>query len=103
MVKKLGLVSVNRTSKYSKCRSFLHSFIHIRWQKWNNLDIYGFGAKIIVCKEDYTVLLSLELATTANLYLDPNPDPDPPVFWILLSLSKNSKKKLDFYCFVTSF
>jgi hypothetical protein len=28
--------------------------------------------------------------------LDPDPDPDP-------SISKNSKKNLDFYCFVTSF
>jgi hypothetical protein len=51
---------------------------------------------------------------------DPNPDTDPHVFgppgsgfglirevWIririLLSLSKNRKKNLDFYCFVTSF
>jgi hypothetical protein len=29
------------------------------------------------------------------------PDPDPSI--ILLSASKNSKKNLDFYCFVTSF
>jgi hypothetical protein len=44
--------------------------------------------------------------------LDPDPDPfvrgmDPnPAtirFWILLSLSKNSKENFDFYCFVTSF
>jgi hypothetical protein len=28
--------------------------------------------------------------------MDSNPDPDP-------SLSKNSKKNLDFYCFVSSF
>jgi hypothetical protein len=44
---------------------------------------------------------------------DPNQDldpPDPHVFWAswirirsLLSLSKNGKKNLDFYCFVTSF
>jgi hypothetical protein len=30
---------------------------------------------------------------------DPDTAPDPD----LLSLSKNSKKNLDFYCFVTSF
>jgi hypothetical protein len=36
---------------------------------------------------------------------DPDPDPDPLVrgIRILLSFSKNSKKNLDFYCFVTSF
>ncbi len=43
---------------------------------------------------------------------DPNPDPDPPDPHYLglldpdldlLLLSKNSKKNLDFYCFVTSF
>ncbi len=32
---------------------------------------------------------------------DPPPDPDPSI--ILLSSSKNSKKNLDSYCFVTSF
>jgi hypothetical protein len=40
--------------------------------------------------------------------LDPDPlvrcvDPDPDLDPVLLSLSKNSKKNLDFYCFVTSF
>jgi hypothetical protein len=44
--------------------------------------------------------------------LDPDPDPDPLSevwiririrIWILLTLSKNSKKNLDFSCFVTSF
>jgi hypothetical protein len=44
--------------------------------------------------------------------LDPDPDPDPLVrgmdpdrirIWILVTLSKNSKKNLDFSCFVTSF
>jgi hypothetical protein len=42
--------------------------------------------------------------------LDPDRDPDPLVrgmiqirIWILLTLSKNSKKNLDFSCFVTSF
>jgi hypothetical protein len=39
---------------------------------------------------------------------DPDPlvkgmDPDPDPFIILLSSSKNSKKNLDSYCFVTSF
>jgi hypothetical protein len=29
-------------------------------------------------------------------------DPDPIRIWILLTLSKNSKKTLDFSCFVTS-
>ncbi len=33
--------------------------------------------------------------------MDPDPDPDP--IWILLTLSKNSKKNLDFSYFVTSF
>ncbi len=32
-----------------------------------------------------------------------DPDPDPAPVWILLTLSKDSKKTLDFYCFVTSF
>jgi hypothetical protein len=35
--------------------------------------------------------------------LDPDPDPLVRGIRILLSLSKNSKKNLDFYCFVTSF
>ncbi len=36
--------------------------------------------------------------------LDPDPDLDPSnMIWILLTLSKNSKKNLDFSCFVTSF
>jgi hypothetical protein len=39
---------------------------------------------------------------------DPDPlvkgmDPDPDLFIILLSSSKNSKKNLDSCCFVTSF
>jgi hypothetical protein len=35
--------------------------------------------------------------------MDPDPDPDPDPTIILLSSSKNSKKNLDSYCFVTSF
>jgi hypothetical protein len=44
-----------------------------------------------------------------HIYLGlPNPDPlvkgmDPDPSFILLSSSKNSKKNLDSYCFVTSF
>jgi hypothetical protein len=39
--------------------SYIVSYTYVRWQKWNNLDIYGCGAKIIVSKEEHTVLLSL--------------------------------------------
>jgi hypothetical protein len=37
--------------------------------------------------------------------MDPDPDPTSDRLWIriLPSLSKNNKKNLDFYCFVTSF
>jgi hypothetical protein len=41
-------------------------FIKDAWQKWDYLDNYGFGAKIFVSKEEYTVLLLLEMSTTAN-------------------------------------
>jgi hypothetical protein len=34
---------------------------------------------------------------------DPDPNPDPDQSIILLSSSKNSKKNLDYNCFVTSF
>jgi hypothetical protein len=34
--------------------------------------------------------------------MDPDPAPNPR-FWTLLLSSKNSKKNLDSYCFVTSF
>jgi hypothetical protein len=49
---------------------------------------------------------------TPTSVADPDPDPDPPNprgfgppgsgIQILFSLSRNSKKTLDFYCFVTS-
>ncbi len=70
---------------------------------------------------DYKKLL---LKAKISSVADPDPNPDPRFFgppgsgsgsisqrqvwirirvWILLSLSKNSKENLDFYCFVTSF
>jgi hypothetical protein len=35
--------------------------------------------------------------------MDPDPNPDPNPSTILLSSSKNNKKNLDSFCFVTSF
>ncbi len=49
--------------------------------------------------------LPRSFATWLALLRSPSsvPDPDPHVFRILLSASKNSKKNLDFHCFVISF
>jgi hypothetical protein len=55
-----------------------------------NCDLHGIGLTKIYLKN---IIASTSVP-------DPNPDPS---YMILLSSSKNSKKNLDSYCFVTSF